>query len=285
MKSALRFIKTSAGCLLAMLACHTPAMGEPVTAEIETTWEIHASLTSNAFTKQWSHLVLPDGFIDNVPAGSRISIFGFNNDATQEKDWLVSLRLMEMTDKIWQDLLGTFKGDWGPPGETGIWEIHDADSDLSFVISRDKDQINFTNVAANVAVKVNVADQVSSPNKPLSGKVALAVLPEGALESRFLKSSGLLKFDTTLNDADMVIDVSIGKIKDFDPAQIEAAIMSAAESRLGEQLSTIIPVPQIERVTVDEAEWMNLKFTFSPEQSERVIKLMADRLSKEFLKD
>ena len=285
MISALRSIKTTTGCLLAMLACQSPARGESAVVSIDTTWEIHADLTSNALTERWAHLVFPDGFIDKLPEGSRISILGFNNDATPENDWLVSLRLMKMTDAVWQGLLESFKDQWGAPGDSGRWEIHDADSNLSFVIARGQDHINFTNVAANLELKMNMIAPDLLRDMPLAGKIDLSALPDAALESRLFRSSGLLKFDTTIEDAAMVIDVSVGKIKDFDPVQIEAAIMRSVESRLGEQLSAIIPVPAIERVTENETEWMKMKFTLSAEQSERVMKLVVEKLAAEFPTD
>lgn len=259
----------------ALFASSIPAPGDGGPAAITPAWEVHADLSGEGLPAKLRGILLPNA--PKLGASPSLTIRGFDNLATADKDWLVSLDVPGRVDRIWENLQRDLGDEWGSPDESGRWFVNDPDSGEGFVIIQAGESLKFSNAAENLSVTMASVETRPAPGRAIHGYVNLRA-PGAERESKLFRLAESATFSAGSLGDGMVLDITVALIEVPATDRIEQAVRESLDSKLLDQLTPFLPKPVLTRDSTDEHERFTFTMEFDAAQTDRMIAAVIDRL-------
>ena len=264
------------GILLATLA---PIHSEETKAPINTRWSIEVNLAGDdGLSAKLRETLLPGA--PSLGGNPSLAVMGFDNPATADQDWLVSLEVPGHSEEIWKNLQHDHKDKWGSPDESGRWFIHDEESGDHFVIARADDALKFTNAAENFDITLESRAKRRDSGWSVHGHVMFGGKNEEQAESRLLRLAESVTFNAAGKDDGMQLEVTVAMIEAPPTGRIEKAVSDALDSRLLDRLKPVLPKPVLSHKSDNGRHNFTFNMQFDAGQTDRVIAAVIKHLTE-----
>lgn len=265
-----------------LLATAVPALGDGEPAAISPTWEIHADLSGDGLPGKLRELLLPNA--SKLGPSPSLTIHGFENAETADKDWMVSLHIPGHADRIWNDLQRDFNEEWGDPDETGRWLVNEPDSGVSFVIVQSGESLKLTNAVENLSVTLATVEAQTTEARAIRGYVNIRA-SAAEQESKLFQLAESATFSAGSSGDGMVLDVTVALLESPSANRFEQAVREALDSKLLDRLTPFLPKPALTRDSTDEHEVLTFSMEFDAAQTDRIITAVIDHLIEVKIED
>jgi hypothetical protein len=272
----MKTLHTTAAFYGALLAASLPAFGDEAPAAIIPAWEVHADLSGDGLPTKLREVLFPNAAkLGRKPS---IAVKGFNNSATKDDDWLVSLEVPGKADELWEKLQRDFKDEWGAPDESGRWTVNDPESGDTFVIAKTDKALQFTNAAENLTVALASGNRQPTAGRAIHGHVNLQASGADKAGSELFRLTDKLAFSAGSSGSGMVLEITVDLMETPEADQIEKAVRKALKSDLLDQLAPVLPKPAVSRKSSESRESFTFTMNFNAEQTDRAISTVLENL-------